>query len=196
MSTPWQPPAYPPGTSPYPPAQTAGSTPPGTPAATHRSGARRAVLAAAVAAVALVAGLAGVIVGAQITSTPTANPPAAAPSESPPAAPSPSQIRTQTIDLCTRFASGYAMLPTPPKTSADIGPAADYIADALRDNGFAEPAIRTAVSDSLRLYRERAAMLSKAPAQGAVQAPSGSWSPAAADAADDAVWSACHGYQG
>lgn len=193
MSAPWQPPTYPPGPPGYGPAST-----PGAVQDSRGNAARRAGMVAGVAVLVFVAGLVGGIVGAQITSSPAASPPTAAapPSGPPPATPDPNQVRAQTIDLCTRFAAGYAMLPTPPKTAADIGPAADYIADALRDNGFAEPAIRTTVSDSLRLYHERAAMLSKAPAQGAVQAPSGSWSPAAADAADDAVWSACHGYQG
>lgn len=196
MSTPWQPLAYPPGPPPYPPAQTAGSTPPGTPTTAHRSGVRRAGTAAAVAAVAFVAGLAGVIVGAQIASAPTTSPPAAGPSSgSPPAAPDPTQVRTQTIDLCTRFAAGYAAVPSPQKSAADVVPATNYISDALRDNPIADPGVRAAVTESLRLFRSQAAALSREPSKGAVQPPA-DWTAAASNAADDAVWSACNGYLG
>ncbi|GFP46247.1 hypothetical protein LAUMK7_01589 [Mycobacterium kansasii] len=186
MSTPWQPPTYPPG----PPAYAQAGVPPNV---RRPSGVRRAGLIAAVVVSVFGAGIAGVIVGAHISSAPGGR--AAESSTAAPPSPSPEQIRTQTIDLCTRFAAGYAMLPSPPKTAADIGPAANYIADALRDNGFADHAIRTAIGDSLRLYRDRAAMVSRESAQGAIQLPN-SWTPDAANAADDRVWSLCHQYQG
>lgn len=193
MNSPAWRPAYlaPPG---YPPAQPGLPAPPqALPSGHPGTGRRRAGLVATVIVSILGAGLAGVLVGTQTgsTSTPT---PAAAPDPAPPS-PTTDQIRAQTIDLCTRFAAGYAMLPSPPRTAADIGPAANYIADALRDNASADPTIRTAIAESLRLYRDRAAMVSREPARGAVQPPT-NWNADTANAADNRVWSACDSYQG
>lgn len=155
------------------------------------SSARRAGLATVVIACVFGAGLAGVIVGTHIGSTPT---PTAAPAPAPPS-PSPDQIRAQTIDLCTRFAAAYAAIPTPQTKSADIVPAANYVADALRDDSAADPAVRAAMTESLRLMRDQGAALSREPARGAVQPPT-NWTAGAANAADDRVWSACQAYQG
>lgn len=190
MSAPWQP------THPAPPAY----GPAGGPAAPQysRGGnvARRAGMVAGVAVLVFVAGLAGVIVGAQIPPSPTASPPAAAPpSGPPPAAPDPNQVRAQTIDLCTRFAAAYSSYPSPQKSAADVVPTANYISDALRDNQIADPGVRSAMTESLRQFRDHAAGFSREPAKGAVQPPTG-WTAAAANAADEAVWSACTGYQG
>jgi hypothetical protein len=201
MSTPWQPPpVYPPGPPAYAPAQPETSTPPGTPSDVRRpggAGARRAGMVAAVAAIVFGAGLAGVIVGTRIGgATPgTSAAESIPPSASPPPPPTAAQVRAETVDLCTRFAAGYAAMPTPQNNAADVVPAANYIGDALRDNANADSGVRSTVTASLRLFRAHAAALSREPAKGAVQPPT-DWTAAAANAADDAVWSACNGYQG
>jgi hypothetical protein len=136
------------------------------------------------------AGLAGVVVGHRMASTRTSTPaPAASPVQ-----PSLDVTRAQTIDLCTRFAAGYAALPSPQTSAADVVPAANYIADALRDNPIADLGVRSGVTESLRIFREHAAALSREPARGAVQPPT-DWTAAAANAADDRVWSLCDGFK-
>jgi hypothetical protein len=154
-------------------------------------GTRRVVLVAAVIAAVFGAGLAGVVVGTHVTSPPR---PAVAPTAAPPTV-DPDEIRAETVDLCTRFAAAYAALPTPQNSAADVVPAANYIADALRENPIADAAVRAAITESLRLFRQHAAALSREPARGAVQPPT-NWTAAAANAADDQVWTACQGYQG
>lgn len=190
MSAPSQP------AHPAPPAYGPASAPGAVQDSRRGNAGLRVGMVAGATVLVFVAGLAGVIVGAQITPSPTASPPAAAPpSGPPPVAPSPTQVRAQTIDLCTRFAAGYAAVPSPQKSAADVVPAANYISDALRDNMIADPVVRSAVTESLRLFRSQAAALSREPAKGAVQPPA-DWTAAASNAADDAVWSACNGYQG
>lgn len=173
----------------YPPVQPDSSAPPKV---RPSSGARRAGMTAAVIGSVFVAGLAGVLVGTHIGSTPT---PLAAPSAALASDPSPANVRTQTIDLCTRFAAGYSALPSPQNSAADVVPAANYISDALRDNPVADAGVRSAITESLRLFREHAAALSREPARGAIQPPT-HWTAATANAADDRVWSACESYQG
>lgn len=104
-------------------------------------------------------------------------------------------MRAQTVDLCTRFATAYAAIPSPQNISADVVPAANYVADALRDNFAADSGVRAAVAKSLQLLRDHGAALSREPARGAVRPPT-NWTAAAANAADDQVWAACNGYQG
>ncbi len=179
--------AGPPRPGPYamPPA------PPQTPPAGRRQsgGVRRAATIAAFVACVFGAGVGGVIVGTHIASRPTpvavAHPPA----------PSPEVIRAQTVDLCTRFAAAYAAIPTPQTRAADVVPAANYVADALRDNPVGDPDVRAAMIKSLQLMRDHGAALSREPSKGAVQPPT-DWTAAAANAADDQVWARCNGYQG
>jgi hypothetical protein len=195
MSAPgWQPPFCPGGPPTYAPAKPESSARPGIPSGRRpTSGARRAGMAAGVSACVFATGLAGVLVGIHIGSAPA---PAAVTSTTPTSVqPSPADVRAQTIDLCTRFAAGYAALPSPQHTAADVVPAANYIGDAVRDNPVADGGVRSAVAESLRLFREHAAVLSREPARGAVQPPT-NWTAAAANAADDRVWSACESYPG
>lgn len=188
-SSPGWPPSYPVPPA-YPPVQPDSSA---TPKVRPISGVRRVGMTVAVIGSVFVAGLAGALVGTHIGSTPT---PPAAPSTAPTSdQPSPANVRTQTIDLCTRFAAGYAALPSPQNSSADVVPAADYISDALRDNPVADAGVRSAITESLRLFREHAAALSREPARGAIQPPT-HWTAATANAADDRVWSVCESYQG
>ncbi|MCV7224793.1 hypothetical protein [Mycolicibacterium komossense] len=97
--------------------------------------------------------------------------------------------------MCTRFATAYAAIPTPQNIAADVVPAANYIADALRDNAIADSGVRAAIAKSLQQLRDQGAALSRQPARGAVQPPT-DWTAAPANAADDQVWSSCEGYQG
>lgn len=176
-----------PGPYPMPPA------PPPTPPAGRRSGGvRRAATIAALVACVFGAGVGGVAVGAHLAPRPTtATPPPAPP---PPPPPPPEVVRAQTINLCTRWAAAYAAIPTPQTRAADVVPAANYVADALRDNPAADPGVRAAMLKSLQLMRDHGAALSREPAKGAVQPPAG-WTAAAANAADDQVWARCNGYQ-
>lgn len=167
--------------------------PPHPPAGDRQKGgsARRVFTILSVIACVFAAALGGVFVGTQIASRPS--PTTAATSTPPP--PSADTVRTQTIDLCTRFATAYAAIPSPQNVSADLVPAANYIADALRDNTAADSDVRAAVTKSLQQLRDHGAALSREPARGAVRPPT-NWTAAAANAADDQVWAACHGYQG
>lgn len=123
----------------------------------------------------------------------------AAPSSStltPESAATAEEVRTSTVDLCTRFAAAYAAMPTPQDSGFDIIPTVNYISDALRDNAKADKTIRSAMTDSLQLMREQAAALSKEKPAGAVQPPPLPWSAAAGNAADKRVWELCQGYGG
>ncbi|ULP45619.1 MULTISPECIES: hypothetical protein [Mycobacterium] len=131
----------------------------------------------------------GVAVGAHLAPRPTTATPL--PATSPPP---PEVVRAQTINLCTRWAAAYAAIPTPQTRAADVVPATNYVADALRDNPAADTGVRAAMLKSLQLMRDQAAALSREPAKGAVQPPAG-WTAAAANAADDQVWARCNGYQ-
>lgn len=139
------------------------------------------------------AALIGVIVGTHLAS-PSRTASTSVLDVSPPA-PSLEAVRAQTVDLCTRFATAYAAIPSPQNISADVVPAANYVADALRDNTAADSGVRAAVTKSLQLLRDHGAALSREPARGAVRPPT-NWTAAAANAADDQVWAACNGYQG
>jgi hypothetical protein len=185
-------PAYAPGFPPPHPAPP-GPPPPQIPIARRGPGWRRIALWAAVAAFVfgVVGGTVGVVVGTHIADNAAAKP-AAAPA---PAPPSPELIRAQTVNLCTRFAAAYAAVPVPQNSAADIVPATNYIADAVRDNPIADTAIRSAVATSLRLFQDHASKLSREPVRGAVQ-PATGWTAAANNDADDHVWSLCSSYQG
>jgi hypothetical protein len=135
-------------------------------------------------------GSAGGIVGAYIKSPAAPTPLAAATAK-----PSADEVRAQTVDLCTRYAAGYASIRSPQNEAADIVPAANYVSDALRENAYADPSVRVAVMASLRLMREHGAALSHEPARGAVQPPNG-FRAAPANAADDQVWDRCWNYEG
>lgn len=167
---------------PMPPA------PPQTPPADRQSGVvRRAATVAAFVSCVFGAGVGGVAVGARLASRPTT---ATTPTATSPA---PEVVRAQTINLCTRFAAAYAAIPTPQNHAADVIPAANYVADALRDNPAADPGVRAAVTQSLQLMQDQGAALSREPAKGAVQPPT-NWTAAAANASDDKVWTSCNGY--
>ncbi|SHP44671.1 Uncharacterised protein [Mycobacteroides abscessus subsp. abscessus] len=170
-----------------PPAPSPGVAP--HPSVSRRPG-LRAIGVAALLSAAFGMGLAGGIVGGHIKS-----PAAPAPSAAAAAQPSADEVRAQTVDLCTRYAAGYGSIRSPQNEAADIVPAANYVSDALRENAYADPSVRAAVMESLRLMREHGAALSHEPARGAVQPPNG-FRAAPANAADDQVWDRCWNYEG
>lgn len=186
MGPTWQQPV--PGYSPPPPAPVQDTPAPPPP----RSTTPRVMIAALIAGV-FIAGAAGVFAGTRMAGTPAQS--SSAPTTTQAPEPTADEVRAQTIDLCTRFAAGYAALPTPQNTAADVVPAANYIADAVNDNRSADPEVRSAVIASLRLFRDHAAALSREPVKGAVQPPT-TWTAATANATDDRVWAACQGYKG
>lgn len=155
----------------------------------------RLLIGVAIGAVvaAFAAGLLGAVVGTHLNgpSTPT---PAAQPTTTTPV-PSSAQVRSATIDLCTRFAAGYRAMPSPQNSAADVIPSLNYIADALRDNPIADSKIRNAVAESLRLARDQASELIRERSSGAVQ-PSTTWNVELANAADQHVWDLCRSYAG
>ncbi|MBX9979570.1 MAG: hypothetical protein K2Z76_08335 [Mycobacterium gordonae] len=180
-----------PGRSAMPPAP---PTPPmpqfyPAPAPRKRKGGNiAAVIGGAVVAV-LTAGVVGGLMGNHMAGTTAAPPPPAAT----PPTPTAEQVKTSTIDLCTRFAAGYRAMPSPQNSGFDVLPTANFIADALRDNPAADGSIRDAVTRSLALLREHAASASGEPARGAIQPPT-SWTAAAANSADQKVWDLCRAY--
>lgn len=153
--------------------------------ANNRRPVRRTVGVATLLVAAFGMGLAGGLLGARINPAPTPPAPAAT------AEPSAAEVRAQTIDLCTRFAAAYAAIPAPQTTSADMIPATNYVSEALRDNVDADPKVREAVEESLRLMRQHSAALSHEQVRGAVQPPNG-FNAAPANQADDRVWDACY----
>ena len=160
-----------------------------------RRGPRRGIIVAAgigAFVAVLVVGLLGLYVGSRLTNS-TA--PQQQPTQATAPGPTADQVHAATVDLCTRFAAGYRAMPSPQNTGFDVIPSLNYIADALRDNPVADSKIRDAVSESLRLAREQASHLSNEPARGAIQ-PSTSWTPEAANAADQRVWDLCRAYGG
>lgn len=161
--------------------------PPYSPATNNRRTVRRTVGVATLLAAAFGMGLAGGLLGAHI------NPPPAPPVPAAATEPSAAEVRAETIDLCTRFAAAYAAIPSPQTASADMIPATNYVSEALRDNTNAEPGVREAVEESLRLMRQHSAALSHEKSRGAVQPPNG-FNAAPANAADDRVWDACYAY--
>jgi hypothetical protein len=165
--------------------------PPPIPFARQDKSRRRVRTIAAIGACAAVftAGALGVVVGSCMTDEPK---PIAA--QTPPMA-SAALIRAQTVDLCTRFAAAYAALPVPQNNAADVVPEANYIADAVRDDSVADPAIRAAVAKSLKLARDHASRLSRERPRGAIQ-PATGWKAAESNDADDVVFDLCSSYQG
>lgn len=163
-----------------------------------RSGSRRwpvvaGVIAACVAV--LIAGVVGVYVGTVTTTKDQQAVQAAPPSPSSAPTPTAEQVRAATVDLCTRFAAGYRAMPSPQTSGFDVVPTANYIADALRDNSIADPAIRDAVAKSLQLLRDHAAALSREPSAGAIHIPP-DFKAAPANAADQRSWDLCRAYEG
>lgn len=144
------------------------------------------------AALALTAGAVGGLIGNRMAGTPTATPPQPAATTS---APTAEQVRTATIDLCTRFAAGYRAMPSPQNTGFDVLPTANYISDALRDNPDADASIREAVAKSMDLLRQHASAASGEQARGAIQPPT-DWTVGAANEADQKVWDLCRAYGG
>lgn len=154
---------------------------------------RRAVVVAA-AIVALVAvfaaGIGGVFVGSRLNTEPADQ----QQTQASPPAPTDVQVNTATVDLCTRFAAAYRAMPVPQNTGLDVIPTLNYIADALRDNPFADSRIRDAMQTSLRLARDQASYLMKSETpRGAIQ-PATGWTPEASNAADQRVWDLCRAY--
>jgi len=142
----------------------------------------------------LLVGLLGVYIGSRLPNS-TAEQPQPMQTSAPVPTPTADQVHAATVDLCTRFAAGYRAMPSPQNTGFDVIPSLNYIADALRDNPPADSKIRDAVTASLRLARDQASHLSNEPARGAIQ-PSTSWSPEAANQADQRVWDLCRAYGG
>lgn len=172
--------------------------PPPPPSRRETNGVRRGLATAGVvgACIAvLVSGVVGVYVG---TLTATKDQPAAqavqAPPSSPPT-PTAEQVRSATVDLCTRFAAGYRAMPSPQNSGFDVVPTTNYIADALRDNPIADPSIRDAVTKSLEFLRNHAAALSREPSAGAIHVPR-DFKAAPANAADQRTWDLCRAYDG
>lgn len=152
---------------------------------------RRTRMALGVAVLSVFAGaISGVAVGAHLnTNTVTAAPQPTA------SVPTAEQVRAATVDLCTRYATGYTAIPDSPSNAADVLPTLNYIGAALADNPAADAQIRTAVADSLTLDRGQAAHLSRTPADGAIQPPA-QWRGVEANAASEHVWGLCRAYGG
>ena len=187
---------YPPAGATYP----AGAAPPGppspqpcypAPAPREGKGGLIAAVIGGAAAIALTAGVVGGLIGNQMAGTTVATPP---PTATPPA-PTAEQVDAATIDLCTRFAAADRAMPSPQNTGFDIIPSYNYLSDALRDNPAADPSIRGAVAESLRLARDQAARFSHEPAAGAIQTNT-AWTVEAANTADQQVWDLCRAYGG
>jgi hypothetical protein len=148
------------------------------------------IIAATAAACALGAAVVGAVIALHIVGS---APPA--PHSTSQAMAFPEERMVQTMDLCTRFAVAESTITAPVQRAADVVPAADYLADALREDVVADGRVRTALTEALRQMRNHAAALSRAPAEGAVQ-PVTDWTAAAATAADDHAWSSCRAYHG
>lgn len=155
-----------------------------------RKGGNIAALIGGAMVAVLTAGVVGGLMGNHMAGGTTAAPP---PPAATPPTPTAEQVKTSTIDLCTRFAAGYRAMPSPQNSGFDVLPTANFIADALRDNPAADGFIRDAVTRSLALLREHAASASGEPARGAIQPPT-SWTAAAANSADQKVWDLCRAY--
>jgi hypothetical protein len=134
------------------------------------------------------AAIGGVAVGEHLNTRTASTAPTAS-------APSADQIRAATVDLCTRYATGYTAMPDSPSTSADVLSTLNYIGAALAENPAADAQIRTAVGASLNLDRGQAAHLSRTPAEGAIQPPE-QWRGVEANAAAEHVWGLCRAYRG
>ena len=175
----------PPTPVPYPPV-------PLPPAPPRRRWRTAAAVGAAMVCV-FVAGAAGVLVGAHLSNTrpePASQPPVVA------AAPTSDQVRSATVDLCTRWAAGYRAMRVPQTTGFDLVPTINYISDALRDNLIADPGIRTSIVGSLGFMRQHAAVLSGEPPAGAIQPPPRGWQAEPANRAAQRVWDLCRAYRG
>jgi hypothetical protein len=146
-----------------------------------------AVLGGAV--VAITAGVVGGLIGNHMAGTTAAAPPPAAT----PPAPTAAEVKAATIDLCTRFAAGYRAMPSPQNTAADVIPSYNYISEALRENPAADGAIRDAVAQSLTMARDQTSNFSHEPAAGAIRTNT-TWTPEAANTADQRVWDLCRAY--
>lgn len=182
----YQPPvtAYPSGSAAMPPS------PPFHPSPAPRK--RKGGLAAAAiggAVVALTAGVVGGLIGNHMAGTTAAAPPPVAV----PPAPTAEQVNAATVDLCTRFAAGYRAMPSPQNTAADVIPSYTYISEALRENPAADGTIRDAVAQSLTMARNQASQFSHEPAAGAIRTNT-TWTPEAANTADQRVWDLCRAY--
>jgi hypothetical protein len=185
-TSPWPPPYPAPPT--YLPGQPGSSAPLGGPSGSRSmSAARWAGVVTVLIACVFGAGFAGVIAGIHIGSTPV-------PTPAPPS-PTPDQIRSETVDLCTRFATGIRAMPSPQKSALDVIPTISYIAAALSDGPDADGEIRAAVLEDLRLAREQAAALTHEPPAGAIQSPGG-WTAAAGNDADEHVFKLCRAWRG
>lgn len=141
------------------------------------------------AVVALTAGVVGGLIGNHMAGTTAAAPPPVAV----PPAPTAEQVHAATVDLCTRFAAGYRAMPSPQNTAADVIPSYTYISEALRENPAADGTIRDAVAQSLTMARNQASQFSHEPAAGAIRTNT-TWTPEAANTADQRVWDLCRAY--
>lgn len=154
---------------------------------------RRALLVtAAIVALAAVfaAGIGGVFVGSRLNTEPADQ----QQTQASPPAPTDAEVNAATVDLCTRFAAGSRAMPVPQNTGFDVIPTLIYISDALDDNALADPAIRDAVTNSLKLFHDQVSFLMKSDgARGAIQ-PVTDWTPEAANQADQRVWDLCRAY--
>jgi len=137
--------------------------------------------------------LGGVLGGAVVVGTHAAPSPVV--QQSAPSAPTAEQVRAETVDLCTSWATAYLAMPMPQTTAMDVLAPTLYIDAALRRDTAADTHVRSAVAHQLRLMADQAAALSHSATHGAVQPPA-AWSVDAANAADAAVWHVCHGYSG
>jgi hypothetical protein len=186
-------PTPPPAGGPTAPSQNK-SPPPYPNQVQRRDGSRIGAVVAAVAVLAALfgaalGGLGGVLVGAHL-SHPT-------PPSGPPPAPTPTadQVRNQTVDLCTRFATGMRAMPIPQNTSSDVVPMVNYLTTAVADNPAADSEIRAGVIEELRLQRDHASALSREATAGAIQ-PTQGWTAAPANDVSQRVFDHCRAYQG
>jgi hypothetical protein len=132
---------------------------------------------------ALVGAVAGTITGIAVTrdDKPTAAPPATPP------IPPPQLVEAQTRDLCTRFVSAYAILPTENQQGLDVMAVVNYAESAWRDNPVARQDIRKLIGDWLHEARLWVAALGQQPAHGYVDFPEHWTGRAANEASSQAV---------
>jgi hypothetical protein len=134
---------------------------------------------------ALLGALAGSIAGVVVTRDDKSM---AAPSTTP--APSAAEVDAQTRDLCTRFVSAYAILPTENQQGLDVIAVVNYIDLAFRDNPIARQDIRNSIGDWLREARLWVAALGQQSAHGYVDFPE-HWTGRAANAASSQAVASC-----
>ncbi len=163
-----QPPAYA-----QPPQPTQAPLPPPTPPKSSGDGGakrRRVLQVTALVAIVLAAGLLGGIVGGAIAHRTTA---ATTPTtQSPVTTTYPAEtVQTQSIQLCTAYATINSAMPKPQSNALEVLPAVNGLRIALNDNPAASPEIRSAITDVVHNYDALIAAFGKVRDRGLAKPP-------------------------